>query len=89
MEPTSKDPLKYSAPVSVSCTPLGAYFGASLASIDLNNDRHDDIIIGSPMYQDTTDPDRHDLGRIDIYIRQHNNKNKIRYVIYKVKLIMN
>jgi hypothetical protein len=46
---------------------IGAYFGGSVIAVDLNNDRSEDIVIGSPMFK--KDTDNYDIGRIDVYIR--------------------
>ncbi len=55
---------------------MGAYFGFSLSCLDLNNDRHDDLIIGSPMYRSESSSHNHfDMGRVDIYIRSQHQKN--------------
>lgn len=48
---------------------IGQYFGASISAVDLNDDRYDDVIIGSPMYHEGAIDD-YDMGRVDIYIRQ-------------------
>ncbi|XP_046822776.1 integrin alpha-8-like isoform X2 [Vespa crabro] len=46
----------------------GEYFGASLASCDLNNDDKDDLIVGAPLW--TKDMDE---GRVYVFIAWENN----------------
>ena len=42
----------------------GEYFGASLISADINNDKLDDIIVGAPFYKSS----QYDEGRIYIFL---------------------
>lgn len=54
---------------------IGAYFGGSVIAVDLNNDRSEDIIVGSPMFK--RDTENYDIGRIDIYIRDKKSKGYV------------
>jgi len=43
----------------------GEYFGASLLTLDINNDKFDDLIVGAPFYSN----ERHrEIGRIYVYL---------------------
>ena len=51
---------------------MGAYFGSSVIAVDLNNDRAEDVVIGSPTFK--KDRDNFDVGRVDVYIRDKKSK---------------
>jgi hypothetical protein len=44
-------------------------------AVDLNNDRSEDIIVGSPMFK--KDTENYDIGRIDVYIRDKKSKGYV------------
>merc|ERR1719500_777300 len=54
---TSKDHLQ-----------MGEGFGWSVAACDLNGDGLDDLIVGSPMYSDPSDEDKHNTGRVHFFL---------------------
>jgi len=54
---TSKDHLQ-----------MGEGFGWSVAACDLNDDGLDDLIVGSPMYSDPSDEDKHNTGRVHFFL---------------------
>ncbi|XP_035905010.1 integrin alpha-PS2 isoform X1 [Anopheles stephensi] len=45
---------------------IGAYFGYSLASVDVDGDRLDDLIIGAPMYTEPNNEGKYETGRVYI-----------------------
>lgn len=45
---------------------IGAYFGYSLAVVDVDGDKLDDLIIGAPMYTEPNNEGKYDLGRVYI-----------------------
>ncbi|XP_023933312.1 integrin alpha-8 [Lingula anatina] len=53
---------------NISGEQLGAYFGASVAVDDFNNDGLDDIAVGAPFYTDyTAGSDNFEIGRVYIF----------------------
>lgn len=46
---------------------VGEYFGAALASCDVNNDGKDELIVGAPQWTKNMDE-----GRVYIFTAQHN-----------------
>ncbi|XP_039270070.2 integrin alpha-9-like [Styela clava] len=51
---------------------LGAYFGGSVLTTDVNNDGKDDLLIGAPLYVG----DNYDEGRVFVYVSQPSNTLK-------------
>lgn len=51
----------------------GAYFGFSMAAVDLNGDKHEDLIVGAPYFSRKYEPN---VGAVYIY---QNFKNKVPY----------
>lgn len=45
---------------------LGGYFGYSLAVGDIDGDRRDDLIIGSPLYTKPNNEEKYEVGRVYI-----------------------
>lgn len=45
---------------------IGAYFGYSLAAVDVDGDKLDDLIIGAPMYTEPNNEGRYEVGRVYI-----------------------
>jgi integrin alpha 8 len=45
---------------------IGAYFGYSLCSIDVDGDGLDDLIIGAPMYTEPNNEGKYETGRVYI-----------------------
>lgn len=45
---------------------IGAYFGYSLCSIDVDGDKLDDLIIGAPMYTEPNNENKYETGRVYI-----------------------
>ncbi|XP_055684232.1 integrin alpha-PS2 isoform X1 [Lutzomyia longipalpis] len=51
---------------------IGAYFGYSLAAVDVDGDKLDDLIIGAPMYTEPNNEGKYEMGRV--YVMYHNKK---------------
>ncbi|CAK8675176.1 unnamed protein product [Clavelina lepadiformis] len=49
---------------------LGAYFGHSLCSVDLNKDSFDDLLVSAPLYSDATG---YDQGRVFVILNDPTN----------------
>lgn len=45
---------------------IGAYFGYSLCSVDVDGDKLDDLIIGAPMYTEPNNEGKYETGRVYI-----------------------
>ncbi|KAL3268811.1 hypothetical protein HHI36_007907, partial [Cryptolaemus montrouzieri] len=48
---------------------LGSYFGYSLAAVDIDGDKKDDIVIGAPMYTIPNNEGKYEVGRV--YVIYH------------------
>jgi len=53
---------------------IGAYFGYSIATCDLNGDGLDDILIGSPMWTDYSIMGKFETGRVYVVYQDKNNR---------------
>jgi len=53
---------------------IGAYFGYSIATCDLNGDGLDDILIGSPMWTDFSIMGKFETGRVYVVYQDKNNR---------------
>ena len=51
---------------------FGSYFGATLLSMDLNNDGKDDLLVGAPLYIGKIS----DEGRVFVYISDDSGKSQ-------------
>lgn len=45
---------------------IGAYFGYSICTIDVDGDKLDDLIIGAPMYTEPNNEGKYETGRVYI-----------------------
>lgn len=52
---------------------IGAYFGYSLAVVDVDGDKLDDLIVGAPMHTEPNNEGKYDMGRV--------------YIIYQDKFV--
>ncbi|XP_073235990.1 integrin alpha-4-like [Porites lutea] len=52
--------------------PIGTYYGSAVLAVDLNNDRHTDILVGAPYYTTVKDE-----GRVFIYL----NNGQVCYIL--------
>jgi integrin alpha 8 len=57
---------------------IGAYFGYSMCSIDVDGDKLDDLIIGAPMYTEPNNEKKYETGRVYIVYQTRN----VRKLIY-------
>ncbi|CAK8675177.1 unnamed protein product [Clavelina lepadiformis] len=65
-----RSPLTPLHPASHELWQLGAYFGHSLCSIDLNKDSFDDLLVSAPLYSDATG---YDQGRVFVFLNDPTN----------------
>jgi len=54
---------------------FGSYFGATLLSMDLNNDGKDDLLVGAPLYIGKDS----DEGRVFVYISDNSGQSQINW----------
>lgn len=45
---------------------IGAYFGYSICTIDVDGDKLDDLIVGAPMYTEPNNEGKYETGRVYI-----------------------
>ncbi|XP_055845069.1 integrin alpha-PS2 isoform X2 [Episyrphus balteatus] len=55
---------------------IGAYFGYSMATCDVDGDGYDDLIIGAPMFSEPNNEGKYDVGRVYIMMQGKNPKEK-------------
>ncbi|XP_055531825.1 integrin alpha-PS2 isoform X2 [Wyeomyia smithii] len=53
---------------------IGAYFGYSLAVVDVDGDKLDDLIVGAPMYTEPNNEGKYETGRVYIIYQDKVNK---------------
>ena len=64
---------------------IGAYFGYSIATCDINGDGLDDILIGAPMWTDFTAMGKFETGRVYVVYQDKNVSFEIVYhTIYRL-----
>jgi len=51
---------------------IGAYFGYSVASCDLNGDQLDDVIVGAPMWTNYEIMGKYETGRVYVVYQDGN-----------------
>lgn len=59
--------------VNITGEQIGAYFGYALASVDVDGDKLDDLIIGAPMYTEPNNEGKYETGRV--------------YIVYQSKFV--
>ncbi|XP_055909602.1 integrin alpha-PS2 isoform X2 [Eupeodes corollae] len=55
---------------------IGAYFGYSMCTSDVDGDGYDDLIIGAPMYTKPNNEGKYDVGRVYIMMQGKNPREK-------------
>lgn len=64
---------------------IGAYFGYSLAAVDMDGDKLDDLVIGAPMYTESNNEGDYETGRI--YVVYQGTEVNIHCYDYKMHCI--
>lgn len=59
---------------------IGAYFGYSVASCDLNGDKLDDVIVGAPMWSNYEIMGKYETGRVYV-VYQDANVSRLCYIV--------
>jgi hypothetical protein len=54
---------------------IGAYFGYSMCTIDVDGDKLDDIIVGAPMYTEPNNEGKYETGRVYIIYQNRTVRN--------------
>lgn len=52
--------------VNITGEQIGAYFGYSLCTVDVDGDKLDDLIIGAPMHTEPNNEGKYETGRVYI-----------------------
>ena len=58
---------------------IGAYFGYSVASCDLNGDQLDDVIVGAPMWTNYEIMGKYETGRVYVVYQDKDVSQEIMY----------
>uniref|UniRef100_A0A1Q3FPL5 Putative vitronectin receptor alpha subunit n=2 Tax=Culex tarsalis TaxID=7177 RepID=A0A1Q3FPL5_CULTA len=53
---------------------IGAYFGYSIATVDVDGDKLDDLIVGAPMHTEPNTEGKYETGRVYIIFQDKTNK---------------
>lgn len=56
---------------------IGAYFGYSICTIDVDGDKLDDLIVGAPMYTEPNNEGKYETGRVYIIYQNRTVRNQI------------
>lgn len=67
--------------INITGEQIGAYFGYSLCSVDVDGDKLDDLIIGAPMYTEPNNEGKYEHGIV--YIVYQNRFVRYSQVPYK------
>lgn len=59
---------------------IGAYFGYSICSVDVDGDKLDDLIVGAPMYTQANNEGKYEMGRVYI-IFQGRTVSQFQYLL--------
>lgn len=59
--------------VNITGEQIGAYFGYSLCSVDVDGDKLEDLIVGAPMYTEPNNEGKFETGRV--------------YIVYQSKFV--
>lgn len=62
--------------VNITGEQIGAYFGYSIASIDVDGDKLDDLIIGAPMFTPANNEGKYETGRVYIVYQTNERVSK-------------
>lgn len=63
---------------------IGAYFGYSVASCDLNGDKLDDVIVGAPMWSNYEIMGKYETGRVYVVYQDANVSRLCYFIILRV-----
>ncbi|KAL5276429.1 ITGAV family protein [Megaselia abdita] len=65
--------------VNITGWQLGAYFGYSIAAVDVDGDKLTDLVVGAPLYTEPNNEGRYEVGRVYILLqtRQRSFKPEI------------
>ncbi|XP_075974463.1 integrin alpha-PS3-like [Anticarsia gemmatalis] len=56
---------------------VGSYFGATLCTVDIDQDGLDDLLVGAPTYVENLDRSSHDEGAVFIFMTRESNSDFI------------
>jgi integrin alpha 8 len=66
---------------------IGAYFGYSITTIDVDGDKLDDLIIGAPMYTELNNEGKYETGRVYIVYQSKDKVSKINELLFLIHFI--